>query len=179
MKIAKKLSKWQTWIFVIFPFLMLFSCLGIAIYVAVAKSFNVLLIVSVEILFMAAVILFFCNTIYQLIRRKAVWRVVATILFVVCFLGLRVSYTAMYPKYLNICIEYETQYEEWKEIPYENRDEFWDKFDALQQVGDLQCELRFTVNFLHLGSLVALLIARFCDGNIKNEKSEKELDLRE
>ncbi|MCH5160114.1 MAG: hypothetical protein J1F66_04615 [Clostridiales bacterium] len=173
MKIIKKLSKWQTWVFVILSFLMLFACLGIAIYGAVVKSFNVSLIVSFEILFMMAVILFYCNTISQLIRRKVGWRVVVTILLVVCFLGLRVTYTAMYPKYLNICMEYETLYEEWKDIPYENRDEFWDKFDALQEVGGSRTELRFTVNFLHLGSLGALLFARFCEG-VKNEKSGKE-----
>lgn len=141
MNIIKNLSNWKTWIFVIFPFLMLLTYLGIMIYGAVVKSVNVSLIVLSQILFTMAVVLFFCDNILKLIRRKAVWRVVVSSLFVFCFLGFRILYTAKLTECLEVSIEYETLKEEWEAIPYENRDKFWDKFDDLQQVGNLRNEI--------------------------------------
>ncbi len=179
MKIIKNLSKWQTWIFVILPWLMLFSCLAIAIYGAAVKSLDVSLVILSEILFMIAVILFSCYPVFKLIRRKAVWRVVAIILFMVCFLGLRVSYTVKLPTYFDVSKEYETQYKELKDIPNENNDEYWKKRDDLHQVGDLRNELKLTLDILHWGSLCAFFAARCCEGNIKKEEEqEKELELK-
>ena len=174
MKNLKKLSKPNTWIFIIFPFLMIAAYFGILIYEVATEVYDASLTVLSEILFIMAVILGSAGILIQLIRRKSIWRVVVTILFVVCFLGLRISYTAMIPKHINVCTEYETRYEEWKNTPYENRDEFWDKHEAMQQAADSMGDIGFTVKFLHLGSLVALLFARFCEGNLKKEEPIKE-----
>lgn len=174
----KRLPHWKTWIFVIVPMIMVLTYLGIMIWAAVVKCNNVTPIVLSQILLMAAVALFFCGSITKLIRRKAVWRVAAVSLCLVCFLGLQTIYTAKLIEYLEVSIKYETLKEEWTAIPYENRDEFQDKFDDLRQAGVLQTELSFTVDFLRAGSLVAFIVAGLCQGDIKKEEQEKQVDLQ-
>ncbi|MCH5163948.1 MAG: hypothetical protein J1F36_02910 [Clostridiales bacterium] len=176
MKMLKKLSNWKTWVFFILPLLMLLSNFGILIYEAATKSYNASLIVLAEILLIIGVVLFFCNNIFYRIRQKSLVRGIAAILFAVCFICLRVAFVVKSPEYCNVSIEYEKQYEEWKDIPYENKDEFREKYDALQQVRDLQRDLGFTLEFLHIGSLGALSFMAFCVGNPKKENSEKDED---
>lgn len=174
MKIINKLFKLKTWLFVILPFLILLSYFGIYIYEAVSKSYNVSLMVFAEILLIIGVVLRLCYIVFRCIKRKAIVRGIAVILLIVCFICLRISFTTIFPRYLNIGVEYQRQYDEWKAVPPENMDEFREKYYALQIVKDSQRELGFTLELLHLGSLGALVIASYCAGNFKKEKAVKE-----
>ena len=149
MKIINKLFKSKTGLFVALPFLiLLLSYFGIFIYEAVSKSYNVALLVFAEILLIIGVVWLFCYIVFQCIKRKAIVRGIAVILLIVCFIGLRVSFAAIFPRYLTIGVEYERQYDELKAIPPENKDEFWEKYDAMQIVKDSQRKLGFAFSIL-------------------------------
>ena len=153
---------------------MLLSYFGILIYEAVSKSYNISLMVFAEILLIIGVVWLLCFIVFRCIKRKAIVRGIAVIFLIVCFIGLRVSFIAIFPRYLNIGVKYERQYDELKAVPPENRDEFLEKYDAMQIVKDSQRKLGFTLEFLYLGSLGVLVIASCVKETLKKEKEVQE-----
>ena len=176
MKIFNKLSDFKTRIFFIVSIAMLSGFVGILIYEAVVKIFNAPLFIFGEILLITGVVLILTDEILRNIKQRAVARAISGIIFAVCFIGLQTAFAAMFPRYYAITTEYIAQFDELKDIPPENKDEFWEKYDALQEITDAKSQLSLTLGFLNLGSWAAVILARCCAMNLKKEKSADDKD---
>lgn len=175
MRFLKKLTDWKTWVFTILPLILFAIFFALLIYAYKKSPYNAPLIISAMTLLPTALILINAYPISLRIKQKHYIRGLASIAFILLFLGLQIVSMVMLPKLIETSQNEQNAYQNLLDTSFddENRSKLWDAWEAANEKAH---DIDFKMEFLYLGSMVALAFAEIICPSRKRKTDEDNIE---